>query len=85
MKGAMPPAAMDDAMAGASNRSFRLGVRKVKRILKDGAGGGGGGMSWNDAVGEERVASESHFLMSIEERVDVRTHSSGFKEFVVGS
>lgn len=86
MKGAMPPAATDDAMAGASNTSFRLGVRNEKSSLNVGAGGGGRGMSWTDAVGEERVASESCCLISIEESVDVRTDSSrSGLEFVGGS
>lgn len=86
MKGAMPPAAKDDAMAGVSNTSFRLGVRNEKSSLNVGAGGDGRGMSWTDADGEERVGSESCFLLSIEESVDVRTDSSSSGlEFVDGS
>ena len=75
----MPPAATDDAMAGVSNTSFRLGVRKEKSNLKVGAGGGGGGISWTEVVGEERVTSKSCFLISIEERVEVRINSSEFE------
>ena len=82
----MPPAAMDDAMAGVSNTSFRLGVRNEKSSLNVGAGGGGRGMSWTEADGEERVTSEPCCLISIEESVDVRTDSSGSRlEMVSGS
>jgi len=75
MKGAMPPAATDDVMAGVSSTSFRRGVRKEKSSLNVGAGGGGGRMSGTDAVGEERATSESCCL--VEESVKVDTDSSG--------
>jgi len=38
MKGAMPPAMIEDAMAGASRSSFRRGVRKEKSSLIEGWG-----------------------------------------------
>lgn len=75
MKGAMPPAATDDVIAGVSNTSFRLGVRNEKSSLNVGAGGEGEGSSWTDAVGEG-VSSKSCFLISTEARVDDRTDSS---------
>jgi hypothetical protein len=67
MKGASPPAATDDATAGARRTSLRLGVRKEKRSLMVGGGDGAGGMSWVEVVGEGSVNCESRCLMSIED------------------
>ena len=67
MKGAIPPAATDDAMAGVRSTSLRLGVRKEKRSLMVGAGAGGG-MSWAEAVGEGSGISETFCLILIDDK-----------------